>query len=258
MATTPDKYPVPNIQDLSVRLHGCRVFSKLDLRKGYYQIPVRPADVPKTAVITPFGLWEFKRMPFGLKNTGQSFQRLMDRVGAGLDFVFIYMDDILVASVDEQSHLSQLRQLLERLREFGLVLNLEKCQFGRAEVDFLGHRISAQGAEPLSSHLSAIQEFGKPADIKALQLFLGLVNFYRRFIPGAARILLPLTNALRGGKRAKLLWTADMDTVFQQAKTAVCQATRLCHPDPHASVSLAVEASESHVGAVLQQAEGTH
>ncbi len=171
---------------------------------------------------------------------------------------FIYMDDILVASVDEQSHLSQLRQLLERLREFGLVLNLEKCQFGREEVDFLGHRISAQGVEPLSSHLSAIQEFGRPADIKALQSFLGLVNFYRRFIPGAARILLPLTNALRGGKRAKLLWTADMDTAFQQAKAAVCQATRLCHPDPQASVSLAVDASESHVGAVLQQAEGTH
>ncbi len=107
-------------------------------------------------------------------------------------------------------------------------------------------------------HLSAIQEFGQPADIKALQSFLGLVNFYRRFIPGAARILLPLTNALRGGKRAKLLWTADMATAFQQAKAAVCQATRLCHPDPQASVSLAVDASESYVGAVLQQAEGTH
>ncbi len=141
-------------------------------------------------------------MPFGLKNAGQSLQRLMDRVGAGLDFVFIYMDDILVASVDEQSHLSQLRQLLERLHEFGLVLNLEKCQFGRAEVDFLGHRISAQEAEPLSSHLSAIQEFGKPADIKALESFLGLVNFYRHFIPGPPTFFSPSPTCCVGASGA--------------------------------------------------------
>jgi hypothetical protein len=210
------------------------VFRKLDLRKGYYQIPVQPADVPKMAIIMPFSLWEFKRMPFGLKNAGQSSQRLMDWVGVGLDFVFIYMGDILVASADEQSHLSRLQQLLERLREYGLVLNVEKCQFGRSEVDFLGHCISAQRVEPLSSHLSAIQDFSKPADIKALQSLLGLVNFYHRFIPGAARILLPLTNALRGGKRGKLVWSAEMAMAFTQTKAAVCQATRLSHPDPQA------------------------
>jgi hypothetical protein len=100
LATVADRYPVPNMQDLSGRLHGCTIFSKLDLHKGYYQIPMRAADIPKTAIITPFGLWEFTRMPFGLKIAGQTFQRLMDKVGAGLDFVFIYLDDILVASKD--------------------------------------------------------------------------------------------------------------------------------------------------------------
>jgi hypothetical protein len=134
LATVADKYPVPNMQDLSARLHGRAIFSKLDLRKGYYQIPMRPEDVAKTAVITPFGLWEFLWMPFGLKNAGLTFQRLMDRLGADLDFVFIYLDDILVASPDVETHKQHLHTVLQRLRQFGLVLNLEKCELG------LGHR----------------------------------------------------------------------------------------------------------------------
>jgi hypothetical protein len=180
----------------------------------------------------------------------------MDRVRAGMDFIFIYMDDILVASRDVESHLQHLRLLLEKLREFGLVLNVEKCQFGRKEVDFLGHHISAAGAEPLLQHVAAIQEFQRPADAKGLQSFLGLVNFYRRFFPGAACILLPLTDALRGGRKSKLVWSEDMATAVSSAKLAVCQATRLSHPDTQASVSLAVDASDSHVGAVLQKREG--
>jgi hypothetical protein len=126
LATVADKYPVPNMQDLSARLHGRAIFSKLDLRKGYYQIPMRPKDVAKTAVITPFGLWEFHRMPFGLKNAGQTFQRLMDRLGADLDFVFIYLDDILVANPDVETHKQHLHTILQRLRQFGLVMNMEK------------------------------------------------------------------------------------------------------------------------------------
>jgi hypothetical protein len=134
--------------DLAARLHGCKVFSKLDLSKGYYQVPVRAEDVPKTAVITPFGLWEFLRMPFGLRNAGQSFQRLMDTVGAGLSFVFIYLDDIHIASPDEDSHPQHMRTILQRLRQHGLLLNLSKCVFGQSVVDFLGHRVSEQGSEP--------------------------------------------------------------------------------------------------------------
>ncbi len=128
MVTKPDTYPLPNIQDLSTRLHGCVVFSKLDLRKGYYQIPVREDDIHKTAVTTPFGPWEFCRMPFGLRNAGQSFQRFMDQVMSSLNFAFVYLDDILVGSRSPEEHLLHLRQVLQRLRQYGLVLNLEKCQ----------------------------------------------------------------------------------------------------------------------------------
>ncbi len=253
LVTAADKYPVPNMQDLSARLHGCKVFSKLDLRKGYYQIPMRPEDIPKTAVITPFGLWEFTRMPFGLKNAGQMFQRLMDRVGADMPFLFIYLDDILVASPDPELHKTHLCTILQRLHEFGLVLNLEKCELGRQAVDFLGHRISADGVVPLLKHVEAIQEYPRPTDMRSLQSFLGLVNFYRRFVPAAAMILRPLTDDLRGSGKSRLSWTIGMEAAFLNAKQAVCRAASLAHPDPAAPLSLAVDASDSHVGGVLQQ-----
>ncbi len=136
-------------------------------------------------------------MPFGLRNAGQSFQQFMDEVLAGLDFAFCYLDDILIASSNEDEHLQHLQQVLQRLQQYGLVLNMEKWELGRQQVDFLGHHITAEGATPITRHVEAVQNFSRPQDKKQLQSFLGLVNFYRRFIPAAARILLPLTDALR-------------------------------------------------------------
>jgi hypothetical protein len=217
LATTPDTYPLPNIQDLSARLGGCTIFSKLDLRKGYYQIPVQEGDIHKTAVITPFGLWEFLRMPFGLRNAGQSFQRFMDEVLSGLDFAFCYLDDILIGSSTPDEHLLHLHLVLQRLQQYGLVLNMEKCEIGRAGIDFLGHHITAAGASPITKHVEVIQSFPQPQDKKQLQSFLGLVNFYRRFIPAAAQILLPLTDALRG--EAAWTWTPAMNHIRTQLQT---------------------------------------
>jgi hypothetical protein len=145
--------------DLAAHLHGCKVFSKLNLKKGYYQVTVRVEDMSKTAVITPFGLWEFLRMPCGLRNAGQSFQRLMDTVGAGLSFVFIYLDNILIASPDEESHLQHLCTILQKLRQHGLLVNLSKSICGQSTVNFWGDRVSEQGAEPLTKYLEAIQAF---------------------------------------------------------------------------------------------------
>ena len=136
-------YPPPHMEDLSAQLAGKKVFSKLDLRKGYYQVPVAAKDVPKTAVITPFGLFEFLRMPFGLRNAGQSFQRFMDEVLHGLDCIFVYLDDILVASNTVEEHHVHLEEVLKRLQQHGLVLHLEKCVFFASSVDFLGKHVSA-------------------------------------------------------------------------------------------------------------------
>ena len=250
--TQPDRYPVPNMQDLTARLHGSTIFTKLDLKKGYYQVPVNHRDIQKTAVITPFGLYEFLQMPFGLTNAGQTFQRLMDRFGAGMDFVFIYLDDILIASLDEATHLQHVRAVLSRLQEFGLVLNLSKCQFGLKDVEFLGHKISAAGAEPLIRHVAAIQEFSPPSDVPQLQRFLDMINFYRRFLPNIAKTLRPLTSALKGSPKL-FKWSQPMSEAFSAAKQALVSSTALIHPNPSAQLSLAVDASDTHVGAVLQQ-----
>ena len=128
--TTPDRYPVPHIQDLSAYLAGAIIFSKVDLVRGYHQVPVHPQDVPKTAVITPFGLFEFLRKPFGLKGAAQTFQRLMDSVLRDMSFLFVYLDNILVASKSAEEHLTHLQQLFERLSDHGLIVNPAKYQFG--------------------------------------------------------------------------------------------------------------------------------
>ena len=143
-------------------------------------------------------------MPFGLKNAGQTFQRMMDNALGDLDFCFIYMDDLLIASKDEASHVEHLRMVFQRLQEAGLVLNIEKCQFGVPSVEYLGHHVDATGVSPLPSSVAAVKNFPQPASTKQLMSFLGMLNFYQRFIPGAARMLKPLTDALKG-KPQKLL-----------------------------------------------------
>ena len=202
LVTEPDWYPLPNMLDFADRLNGCCIFSKIDLQKGYWQIPMSEDDIAKTAVITPFGLYEFLVLAFGLRNAGSSFQRMMDRVIRSLPFVFCYLDDLRVASRSPQEHMEHLFILFKRLREFGLVINLEKCTFHMPEIEFLGHTVSARGALPLQSNVEAVQKFPEPATIKEMQVFLGMVNFYKRFIPNAAHTLLPLTDCLKGSRPA--------------------------------------------------------
>jgi hypothetical protein len=139
LVTEADVYPLPNMLDFADRLHGCTVFSKIDLRKGYWQIPVAAEDIKKTAISTPFGLFEFLRMPFGLRNAGSSFQRMLDCVLTGLPFAYCYLDDLHIASPDRATHFSHLRQVFGRLRDFDLVISLEKCDFCVDSFEFLGH-----------------------------------------------------------------------------------------------------------------------
>ena len=253
--TRPDRYPLPNLQDFTKNLRGCTVFSKIDLKKGYYQIPMKTADIPKTAIITPFGLFEFLCMPFGLKNAAQTFQRMMDRIFRGLPFAFVYLDDILIASSNRQTHIKHLRSILKLLLKNGLVINSDKCEFARSSVDYLGHHISASGIVPIPRNVAALQDMPPPRDIKGLQRFLGMINFYRRFLPRIAQTLRPLTDALAGNPKT-LTWNSQQQDAFLSAKSALAKAVTLVHPSPTRPISLVTDASSCHVGAVLQQQEG--
>jgi hypothetical protein len=162
---------------------------------------------------------------------------------------FCYLDNILIASSSKEEHHRHLQLVLQRLQQYRLALNMEKCELGRKQVDFLGHHITAEGAAPIASHVEAVQNFPRPQNKKQLQSFLVLVNFYRCFIQVAARILLSLTDALG----ADWVWSPAMQHSFQLINDTLASVAVLTHSDSAAEVNLAVDATNTHIGAVLHQ-----
>ena len=251
-ATVDDKYPVKSLTDFTTNLHGKKIFSKVDLLKGYHQIPVAEADIGKTAVITPFGLFIFPRCPFGLKNAGQDFQRMMDAILGDIPFCFVYLDDILVFSNSPEEHMRHLKQIFDLLAENGLVVNRAKCVLGVSELDFLGFHVDQTGIVPLPDKVEAIRATKAPTTVKELQRFLGMVGYYRRNIRSATEHLDHLYTALEG-KPKKLVWTPECETSFQATKEALAKSALLHHPRPNASLALTTDASKVAMGGVLEQ-----
>lgn len=260
--TVKDRYCIPNVSDFTSELHGCKIFSHIDLVKAYHQIPINPADIHKTAICCPFGTFESTRMQFGLCNASATFQRFIDEVTRDLPGVFAFVDDILIASSDRDEHLIHLKSLFSRLDNYGLCINLSKCVFGKTSIEFLGFGVSEHGIKPLPDRVEAIQKFPQPNTLTQLRRFLGLFNFYRRFVPKAAHILAPLNQMLEGKKNSKLApkkkehpleWNEVAKQAFHNAKTAIAEATLLRHPIPNAKLSLWTDASDVAIGSTLMQ-----
>lgn len=255
--TKADRYPVPRLHDFSSNLSGCKIFSKIDLVKGYHQIPMADEDVPKTAVITPFGLFEYLRMPFGLSNSCQTFQRFMNSIFGDLPFVFVYIDDILIASRTPEEHQTHIKIVFQRLSENGLAINIAKSEFKVTELTFLGHKVTSDGLFPLRDKIEAVQSFPRPTSKRQLRRFLGLVGFYRIFHRQIAPVLKPLYSLLTG-KEKDIKWSPDADTAFSATKRAIADTTMLHFHQADAPLSLQTDASDQAIGAVLQQKVNNH
>ena len=251
--TKKDSYPLPRIDDTLDSLQGAQIFSTLDLRSGYWQIELHPSAMEKTAFITHQGLYEFTVLPFGLCNSPSTFQRLMEHILRGLNWktCLIYIDDIIVFSTSFRDHLQHLEEVFRRLRQANVKLKPSKCSFARSQVEYLGHLVSKHGVRPNPAKITAVTEFPVPTNVKGVRSFLGLANYYRRFVKDFARIASPLNQLLR--KDVRFQWDTACQTAFDTLKEALVSAPILAFPDFSIPFDLYVDASLDGIGMTLGQ-----
>ena len=250
--TEPDHYPLPNIADITNVLGGAKYFSKIDLTKGYHQVPISPDDIPKTAICTPFGTYTFNYTCFGLRNAGATFQRLMDEIFSELPCIVVYIDDLLIFSPNLEQHAKDITAVLQILKDNGLIIKPDKCIWAQQQVEFLGHQITHKGMLPLQSKVKAVQTYPAPKTIKELMAFNGMVNYYHRFVPNLAHTMGPLYDILKG-KPKKLIWTNELRHAFEETKRRLAQATLLSYPQKKRTLTLTTDASDKAIGGVLEQ-----
>jgi len=249
--TIKNKYPIPLIQDLMDRLSGASIFTKLDLRSGYWQVRVADGDEHKTTCVTRYGSYEFLVMPFGLTNAPATFCNLMNDVLYDFldNFVVVYLDDIVIYSRGIEEHVTHLSKVLDRLREYELYVKREKCEFAKDEIMFLGHLIGEGQVKMDPRKIQAIVEWSAPKSVPELRSFLGLANYYRRFIEGYSKKTTPLSDLLKKNRRWE--WTVDCQQAFEKLKTAVASALVLGLPDFEKPFEVHTDASVRAIGGVL-------
>ena len=254
--TVPDAYPLPRVDDLIDEVGQARYITKLDLLKGYYQIPLTEDAQQISAFITPFGLFQYLVAPFGMRNCPATFQRAMNTLVQGLEGVSVYIDDVLLFSDSWEQHTRQLAELLRRLREARLTVKLAKSRFGVATVLYLGHEVGHGCVRPKSANVAAVLDFPVPTTKRELRRFLGMAGFYRKFCPNFAEVTAPLTNLTRG--TTKYLWDPACQEAFTQLKNLLAQGPVLQAPDFTKPFALQTDASDIASGAVLlQERNGT-
>ncbi|GBG62088.1 hypothetical protein CBR_g28564 [Chara braunii] len=251
--TRKNAYPLPRIDDLLDAAGGCKVFSKIDLKSGYHQIEVDPANQQKTAFKTRDGLYEFTVMPFGLTNAPTTFQSLMDKVLREQigRFVVVDLDDILILSKPMKEHLKHLEEVLTILKKTQLHLNLEKSEFGKDSVIYLGHRLSAAGLKPEATKVEVVRNWPQPVNICELRSFLGLASYYRKFVPRFSIVARPLSRLT--SKNVPYSWDTTCTNVFQALKDALVSYPVLRIADPKQTFVVTTDASQYGIDAVLEQ-----
>ena len=231
-----------------------KYISTLDLARGYWQVPVAEESKEKTAFTTPFGLYEFNVMPFGLHNAPATFQRLMNRVLEGCqEFAQAYIDDVVVYSTSWEEHLQHLHKVFSCLQHAGLTVKLQKCQFGKSKVHYLGHIIGNGEILPDPKKVEAVREFERPNTKTQVHSFVGLTSYYRKFVPNYAAIATPLTDLLRKKQPENVVWTDDCEQAFQKLKNSLAAAPVLAVPDVNKLFTVHTDASGTGMGAVLSQ-----
>ena len=251
--TIKNKYPIPRIDELLDRLHGASLFTKIDLKSGYYQIRIKEEDISKTGFNTRYGHYEFTVMPFGLTNAPATFNCLMTDIFRKQldDFVLVFFDDILVYSKDPAEHENHVRQVLQLLREHKLYAKKSKCTFFTEKVEYLGFIVSKDGVSTDPSKVEAVVNWPQPNSVREVRGFLGLTGWYRVFIMSYAKIASPLTSILK--KTNYFEWNDKAQASFEKLKDALVNAPVLKLPDFTKSFLVITDASGQAIGGVLTQ-----
>lgn len=249
--TKPDSYPLPRVDDSVDAIGAAKYITKVDLVKGFWQIPLSECASHICTFVVQGQVYRPLVMPYGLKNAPATFQRLMDKVVRNIDNCVVYIDDVVLYDTSYDAHLQRIDNLFARLSKAGLVINLEKSEFCRASVLYLGYTVGHGTVSPPSAKVEAINNFPPPTTKKGLQRFLGMIGYYRRFIKGLSTLLSPLTALL--GKDVKYRWTDACQEAFNSVKILLSSAPILHAPDFKKPFILATDASDVGVGAVLIQ-----
>ncbi|XP_064470186.1 uncharacterized protein K02A2.6-like [Ornithodoros turicata] len=249
----PERYPIARVEELFAKLSGGKKFSKLDLKDAYQQILLDEESKNLVTINTQKGLYRYVRLPFGVSTAPALFQRIMENLLQDLRGVVVYFDDILVTGKDDDDHKKNLDIVLRRLEEAGLRLKLEKCIFMAPRVHYLGYVITEAGLHPDPKKVEAVTKAPAPTNVKTLQSYLGLVNYYRKFLPDLSTVLHPLNKLL--GANAPWTWGTEQQLAFQKSKDLLTSARVLAHFDPKKPLVLVCDASPYGVGAVLAHRE---
>lgn len=248
-ATELEQYPLPNVEDLFSRLSGGVSFSKIDLSDAYCQLELDDSSRDILVINTHRGLFKYTRLPFGVASAPAIFQREMDNLLQGHDNALCYLDDLLVTGTSTEDHLKNLSKVLSTLQAAGIRLHPSKCSFLQSSVEYLGHKIDAEGLHPIQTKLDAIEKAPEPTNVDELRSFLGLLTYYAKFLPNMSTMLAPLYKLLN--KNQPWTWSIVEKKAFDRARKQLTSSSLLVHFDEHKEVQLECDASPYGVGAVL-------